>query len=165
MGKYLHNDCKGEGNGGGEEAARCGVVSVSFSVCFPQSETHSLTQFKVAFADACLNNLQSTVGLPPFPAPFPFLCPCPSPLTPSQIEASDGRAPRVSSVAIGRSRGKGRQSRHRLSAVRVFRLLSSLALFINMLQVYPTLHSTSPFPSSHPPLYRLAFAATLFMTC
>lgn len=51
-----------KGAGEGEESARCGVVAVSSS---------SHIQFKVAFADACLNNLQSTVGLPPAPAPFP----------------------------------------------------------------------------------------------
>lgn len=47
----------------GEAAALCGVVSVSSS---------SHIQFKVAFADACLNNLQSTVGLPPAPFPLPL---------------------------------------------------------------------------------------------
>lgn len=61
----------GREKGARDEAARCGVVAVSSS---------SHIQFKVAFADACLNNLQSTVGTP---APFPF------PLTPVVTNRSE----------------------------------------------------------------------------
>lgn len=135
MGKYLHNDWKAGENGGGEESARCGVVAVS-------SASH--IQFKVAFADACLNNLQSTVGLPPSPCPFSLpvdtRCHKSKRVTdvPHECRAAVGGGRR------GRTRRQSRsqsRSRHRLSAVRVFRLLSSLALFINMLQVYSKLHS------------------------
>lgn len=139
-GKYLHNDRWGV-------RQRIAIESPPVS--------RSVTQFKVAFADACLNNLQSTVGFPCLSLPLPLpLAPCPLPLTPSQIEASDGRAP------PGRVGEKGRVgwSRNCLPAVRVFRLLSSLALFINMLQVYPTHNPLPSFP------YRLAFA-TILTTC
>lgn len=70
----------------------------------PSPISRSVTQFKVAFADACLNNLQSTVGflsLHPLPRLLPPFAHCPLPLTPSQIEASDGRAPRVESSRVG----------------------------------------------------------------
>lgn len=47
----------------------------------PSPISRSVTQFKVAFADACLNNLQSTVGslsLHPLPRPLPPFAPLPT---------------------------------------------------------------------------------------
>lgn len=135
-----------EGTGEGKEAARCGVVAVSSS---------SHIQFKVAFADACLNNLQSTVGLPPplFPSRWHPL---------SQIEASDGRAPRVSNEEWGEGSHSSTESK---SASAVGSSSLSFAQLISAIYKHVAGLLYTSLPSCHtPPLspYRLAFAGTLF---
>lgn len=134
-----------------EEAARCGVVAVSSS---------SHIQFKVAFADACLNNLQSTVGLPP-PLSLPVDTRCHKSKRVTDV-------PHECRAAVGGGGGSHSSTESESKSESASAVGSSSLSFAQLISaIYKHVAGLlyTSLPSSHfppLPLYRLAFAGTLF---
>lgn len=129
----------GREKGAGEAAARCGVVAVSSS---------SHIQFKVAFADACLNNLQSTVGLPPTSFPLPL-----TPVVtnrsewrtcPTSVEQESGREERSHSSTESESKSASAVGSSSLSFAQ---LISAIYKHVAGLPYTPLHNLPFPYPS------------------